>query len=242
MRNLFIGLILTMAGILAVSSLATARSPQAASSTPDLTGVWKIRPGGSPYIFTSDPLPMKPPAQQQYDYNKNTDDPEQHGRDELAPHLRCYPPGMPAILTIPRPFEIVQIPGRILIHYEWDHWSRQIYMDGRAHPEGWPWGWMGHSTGKWDGDTLVVDTVSLSDQTWLDLAGHVHSDALHVVERLRRTSRDTLVDDLTFEDSKMYTKPFKGQKVFQLIPNGKIAEHFVCEDRLLRESRDREKP
>ena len=93
-----------------------------------------------------------------------------------------------------------------------------------------------------EGDTLVVDTAGLTDRSWLDLAGHVHSDALHVVERIRRTNRDTLVVDITFEDPKMYTKPFKGQKVFQLIPNGKLTEHFVCENRLLKESRDREKP
>ena len=92
---------------------------------------------------------------------------------------------------------------------------------------------MGHSIGKWDGDTLVVDTVGLNDKTWLDGLGHPHSDALHLVERIRRVDHATLQFDLTFDDPKAYTKPWMGKQVFKLRPGWEIPEHIICEDHLL---------
>ena len=94
---------------------------------------------------------------------------------------------------------------------------------------------MGHSIGKWDGDTLVVDTIGLNDKTWIDMAGHPHSDALHVVERIHRLNHDILVDDLTFDDSKAYTRTWTGQQVFRLHPTWQVQEHIACEDHLLHE-------
>ena len=96
--------------------------------------------------------------------------------------------------------------------FENNHWVRQIWMDGRAHPTDRAPNWMGHSIGKWDGDTLVVDLVGLNDLTWLDASGRPHSDALHVVERYRRIGHDTLEIELTFDDPKAYTKPWTGKQ------------------------------
>jgi hypothetical protein len=88
---------------------------------------------------------------------------------------------------------------------------------------------MGDSIGKWEGDTLVTDTASFNDKTTLDREGYPHSDAMHLVERIRRVDHDSMVIDLTVDDPKAYTKPWEAKLIFQLRPDWKIMEH-VCED------------
>ena len=105
-------------------------------------------------------------------------------------------------------------------------------MDGQEHPEDLFPNWMGHSIGRWDGDTLVVDTIGLNDKTWLDSEAHPHSDALHVVERFRRVNQDTLTVEVEYEDPEVYTKPWTGELTFQLVPDGKILEWVTCDDRI----------
>jgi len=95
---------------------------------------------------------------------------------------------------------------------------------------------MGHSIGKWDGDTLVIDTVNLKDRNLLDGQGHVHSDALHIVERLKRVAADTLEDEITFDDPKAYTKPWTAKAILKLHPKWEIGEDVICEDRLVNKS------
>ncbi len=92
---------------------------------------------------------------------------------------------------------------------------------------------MGDSIGKWDGDTLVVDTIGMNDHTWLDLSGHPHSEALHVVERIRRVDQNTLQDDFTFEDPPAYKKTLTGKVVYEFRPKGYVLEDILCEDRIL---------
>jgi hypothetical protein len=125
--------------------------------------------------------------------------------------------------------EIVQVPGRVIVLFEFDHFTRQIYTDGRGHDKDLPPTWMGDSIGSWEGDTLVVDTTDFNDKTWIDRGGRPHSDALHVVERIRRVDHDTLEDNLTMEDPKAYTKPWSGQIIFQLKPKWKLME-MACAD------------
>jgi hypothetical protein len=125
--------------------------------------------------------------------------------------------------------QIVQTPGLIVMLFEYDHFTRQIYLDRREHSQNLDPTWMGESIGRWEGDTLVVDTVGLNDKTWLDQVGHPHSDRLNVVERIRRTSHDTLQDDVTIDDPKAYTAPWMGRQVFKLRPNWHLIE-YVCED------------
>ena len=91
---------------------------------------------------------------------------------------------------------------------------------------------MGHSIGRWDGDTLVVDTVGMNDLTWLDGSGNPHSEDLHVVERFRRVNRDTLEVNVTYEDPKVYTKPWTGKMTFRLDPSGELIEWVTCDDRI----------
>ncbi len=148
--------------------------------------------------------------------------------DSQDPILSCLPPGVPRIMLIPFPMRIVQIPGEVIMLFEYDHYARYIRMDRREHAKGLNLTWMGDSIGRWEGDTLVVDTVGLNDKTWLDQVGHPHSDALHVVERIRRIDHDTLQDDLTIDDPRAYTKPWTGRQVFTLKPSWHLLE-YICE-------------
>jgi len=141
----------------------------------------------------------------------------------------CTPPGLPRVYLHPFPMEIVQAPGEIIILFEYDSLRHPIYIDGRKHDETLGPLWMGDSIGHWDGDTMVVDTVNFNDKTWVDRVGHPHSDQLHVVERFRRLDHSHLVDDITIEDPKAYTKPWAAHLDFVLRPTWTLGEQF-CED------------
>jgi len=123
----------------------------------------------------------------------------------------------------------MQIPGRVIMFFEYDHFVRQIFTDGRQHPKDLIPSWMGDSIGTWEGDTLVVDTVGFNDKTWLDGEGHPHSDELHLVERIRRVSHDALTIDFTIDDQKAYTKPWVSHTIFDLKAGWNIGE-VVCVD------------
>jgi hypothetical protein len=99
----------------------------------------------------------------------------------------------------------------VAIVYEYLHYTRFIYTDGKdSHPDPNVIDfWMGHSLGRWDGNSLVVDTTNFNGQTWFDRAGNFHSDALHVVERYTRTSPDVITYEVTIEDPKVFTRPWK---------------------------------
>lgn len=179
------------------------------------------------------PLPMQPWAKEAFDYNR---DPQGFARNEMNPsYAKCYPKGPTTAWEAGVwNFEIIQSARRVFVLYEWDHEVRQIWTDGRAHPQDVGHTWMGHSIGHWDGDTLVVDTIGMNDKTWLDGAGHVHSDALHLMERLRRVDPNTMTLQMTIDDPKAYTRPFTTKiKTFQLKPKWEIEENILCEDKLL---------
>lgn len=154
--------------------------------------------------------------------------------DNMDPYLTsCAPYGIPRLMNHVGPFEILQSKNRVLMLFETGNAMRQIWMDGRGHPEDLDPSWMGHAIGHWDGDTLVVDTVGLTDKSWLDTAGHPHSDALHVIERIRRVDHDTLENTLTFDDPKTYTKSWSSTIIYKLRPDWSLKEDIVCEDKIL---------
>ena len=243
MRNRFIGWTFAAVAMISFALGLFAQLPQQSGRTdsqvptlaPDLSGVWQPLPrGGERHRFMTEPAPMQPWALEEFNYAKNPTVPMGRGRDELEPRYNCLPPGPTGLMLSPRPFEIIQSPRRVLVLHEWDHWVRQIWTDGREHPDGYPITWMGHSIGKWDGDTLVVDTVGInSTSSWIDRAGTPHSDALHVVERFRRLDHGTLEVEFLFDDPKAYTKPWGGKKVYKLGEGWEILEHVVCEELLL---------
>jgi hypothetical protein len=141
----------------------------------------------------------------------------------------CIPPGVPRVWTEPYPFEIISLPGRILILYEYQHLVRQIYTDGRDHPKDLTPTYMGNSVGRWEASTLVVDTIGFNDKTWIDGTKHPHSDELHLVERIQRVGHDVLKIDITIDDPKTYVKPWTVQRIFDLKRGWEISEQ-VCEE------------
>jgi hypothetical protein len=240
MRDRLIGSILAMAAAaLAFQPVSFGQTPARAAApaarTPDFSGVWVRAPGYGRSFNPKEAPPMQPWAAERFNAaREGITDPNQQGRDELDPVITsCAPVGMPRIMLFPRAFEVIQIPGRVLMLFEWDHIVRQIYTGGQKQPEDPDPIWMGYSTGRWEGDTLVVDTIGLTDETWLDSVGHPHSEALHVVERMRRVSADRLEIDFTFDDPKAYTKPWTGKMAYQRMEGWEIIEHFACENREL---------
>jgi len=122
------------------------------------------------------------------------------------PELKCYLPGIPRATYMPHPFQIVQSTNKIQMIYTFSNAARTIHLDTVAGPPDDTW--MGHSVGRWDGDTLVVDVSHFNDKTWFDRAGNFHSDALHVVERFTPVSPDALRYEVTIEDPKVFTRPW----------------------------------
>lgn len=209
---------------------------KAKPSLPDLSGVWDIVRTPDRGRFGQEQPPMQPWAEKKYKVvREGLSDPNERGREELDPNFKCVPPSPARLLTNPHPFEIIQLPVRVILRFEWDRWIREVWTDGRNHPKDLSPTWMGHSIGKWEGDTLVVDTIGVNGLTWLDSSGLPYTDALHMVERIRRRDQETLVIDFWFDDPKAYTKPWSGgQKVYKLKPHWQIAEYVVCEDEVLK--------
>ena len=242
MRGLSTVFVIAALGLVPVVSTGCANqsgAPAAQTTTarPDLSGMWSRvgvapGPGSTRSINPTETPPMTPWAAEKFKaVREGTGGPGDKGRDDLDPVVTsCSPPGLTRIFAFPRPFEILQIPGRVLLHFEWDHWIRQIWTDGREHPKDPDPSWMGHSIGSWDGDTLVVDTVGLNDKTWIDSIGYPHSEALHVIERYRRRSHDELEVNITIDDPKAYTKPWTAHLVFGLRPEWEISEMVNCEN------------
>ena len=195
--------------------LATAAFAQA-----DLSGVWVV--SGSPDIAGD--LPYTAAAMKVWQELKAN----LHDTD---PATFCLPNGVVRVTTLP--YKIVQTPQLVVILSEGNtHSYRRLFLDGRGHQfveDVEPDSWTGHSTAKWEGSTLVVDTIGFNDRTWLDSTGKPHSDALHVVERYRRTNASRLEVEYTLEDSKLLTKKFTFTRVFSLLPGRELREQF-CTD------------
>jgi len=248
MRNRSLGLALAAAALLCSSSVVlgqnagTGGAKALKPAAPDLTGVWR-RSRRAPdkarrytiyeiaFTLSSNVAPMTPWGEAKFKANKPNLGPRAVSlTDSNDPIMKCFPPGVPRVYLLRgEPFEILNASGRIVMLFEYDHFIRNIYTDGRGHAEGLPPSWMGDATGKWDGDTFVVDTVGFNDKTWLDNEGHPHSEDLHVTERIRRVDHDTLTIDTTIDDPKAYTKSWSGHAVYDLKPDWSLGE-MVCED------------
>jgi hypothetical protein len=205
--------------------LETEKAP-ATSPTKSLTGVWLEQTGQGPALLTSSKQepPMTAWGKEQFKANVAGSD----------PHVRCNAAGIPRVDLSARPIEFIQTEKRVLMLYEESHDWRQIWTDGRALATDADPTFNGISVGKWDGDTLVADTADFNDKTWLDNAGHPHSDALHVTERIRRVNHDTLQIAFTIEDPQAYTGPWTtSPRIFKLKPGYHLAEDFCAPDDVL---------
>lgn len=172
-------------------------------------------------------VPFMPWSAAVYDYNLRN-------LAKYDPEGYCLPPGGPRLMVTPFPMEIIQLPEqkRILMIFEGGaHIWREIYMDGRPHPRGDALNptYLGHSVGRWDGDTLVVDVVGFNENTWLDPAGHPHTDMLHLVERFSRPTKNVLHYEATIDDPGAYTRPWTVSWDINWHPIGELSE-YICQE------------
>jgi hypothetical protein len=189
--------------------------PRTPDGKPDLNGIWQVL-GTAHYnleahsalegvpagfsVVEGGPIPYKPEALAKRNENFSK-------RLDLDPIRKCYMPGVPRATYMPFPFEITQTPAHLLFAYEFAHAARTVFLDGTPHMEDLDF-WMGDGRGRWDGDTLVIDTVSLGDQTWFDEAGNYHSEALKVVERFTPSDPTHIAYTVTIDDAKVFTRPW----------------------------------
>ena len=177
---------------------------------------------------------MRPEAMEKYRVQLQAGKVRSIERDVYDPTIKaCAPAGPSRTIARGSAFEIMQFPNRVVLRYEYDHWVRDVWMDGRGHPKDQPTTWMGHSIGWWEGDTLVVETVGMNDLTTLDSPGTPHSESLRFVERYTRVNSDTLEIGTLFDDPVIFTKPIEGIKMtWRLVPNGEISEWVACDDHI----------
>jgi hypothetical protein len=183
--------------------------------------------GGRGGAKTEPQVPFLPWAAAIYNYNSSNE-------SKYDPEGYCLPPGGPRMMATPYPMEIIQLPEqkRIIMIFEGaTHIWREIYMDGRPHPQGDALNptYLGHSVGRWEGDTLVVDVVGFNEQTWLDYYGHPHTDQLHVVERFSRPNKRTLKYEALVDDPGAYSKPFTIRWDIPWNATGELAE-YICQE------------
>ena len=143
--------------------------------------------------------------------------------------LRFHELHQSGIFILPNPWEIVQIPGRVLMFFEEQHLWREIWTDGRAMPKDPDPSWLGYSVGHWEGDTLVVETVGFRDDVWLDVQGSPLTGQAKLTERFKRLNYGSLQIDVTIEDPTAYTRPFTVRVNQKLYPDAELIE-FICNE------------
>jgi hypothetical protein len=224
---LTIGMALT-AGQQTPASGTTYRAPRTKDGKPDLNGIWQAMNSANWDIAPHNATPASPKlesligalsamppglgiveggvvpylpaalAQKKENFEKRfTEDPE----------AKCYLPGVPRMMYMPYPLQIIQGTSHIAMVSEYKSALRDIYMDN--HRKAPADSWMGWSNGKWEGETLVIDTTGFNDRSWFDRAGNFHSDSLHVVERITAASPYHLNYEATIEDPQVFSKPWK---------------------------------
>ncbi len=203
--------------------------PRLANGKPDLSGIYSFGGGGAPAAAGGrgaagrGAAPVGPelkPGMEKYRVVRGPNDP--------GALSDCMPIAGPAAFTVPYQFQIQQTPGYTIILHEYPGVFRIVPTNGVAHPVDPDPTWMGDSVGKWDGDTLVVDTIGFNTRT--ELSGFKHSEALHIVERFSRPDFETLQYDATLEDPNVFVRPWTVSRTFPLRPDLNKIDEFVCEN------------
>jgi hypothetical protein len=235
--SIVMSIVLTVAVAVSLPGAQTPTNtmPRTPDGKPDLSGIWQVMntaawdiqdhtaqkgvPAGVGVVVGNE-IPYKPEAlaKKRENYaNRATADPES----------KCYLPGVPRIMYMPYPFQIFQKADQITMLFEYVHATRVLYTNGTPHPPGHIDWWMGDSRGRWEGDTLVVDVVHFNDQTWFDRAGNFHSEQLHLTERFTPLDRDHITYEVTVEDPKVFTAPWRMSMVLyrHREPNAQLLEY-----------------
>jgi hypothetical protein len=219
----------TVAGSATTATEAKKDTPRTADGKPDLTGVYNApfggggRGRGAAAAAPTDGIARTPtlkPGNEKYKVVR--------GPTDAGLTSDCMPLGVPGSYNVPYPFQIIQAPNTITIFYEYPNTFRIIPIDGRPHPADVDPTWMGNSVGKWDGDTLVVDSIGFNEKTEVD--GYHHTEALHTVERFHRTDMNTVQYQVTIEDPNVFVGPWTESKTFTLRPEVEKIDEFVCEN------------
>lgn len=204
----------------------SAPAPRTPEGKPDFSGIWSAPGFSTRYLenLAADgvEVPMQPWAAALYQQRQ-----ENYGKDR--PSGNCLPHSVTDFDAHHMPKKVIQTSGLIVMLFESYHTFRQIFIDGRSLPQDGDPGWFGYSIGKWEGDTLVVDTVGLNEKTWLDDGGHPHSDALHVIERFQRPDFGHMQLQVTIDDPKAYTRPWTVKIPWQYLPDTELLD-WVCEN------------
>jgi len=214
----------------------SAPTPRTADGKPDLSGIWWVPDSSVEGVdappkyslnlaagLNPDDLGMLPWArdlmrQRQADQRKD------------MPTSRCLPWPVPSMAAVPVPFRIIQTSDSIVILHEELNMFRQIFLDGRDLSENPNPTWLGYSKGRWQGDTLVVDTRGFNDRSWLDGLGHPHTEALHVTERYRRLDFGHMELEFTIDDPKTYSKVWTNKMPVELTPLDTQLYEDVCHE------------
>jgi hypothetical protein len=240
-----VGALLLAATSVTAQQARTYRAPRTPDGKPNLNGIWQtmntatwnIEPhpaGPSPVrelgaagavpaglgVVEGGEIPYLPEARKKQQENYAN-------RLKLDPEIKCYLPGVPRATYQGMPFQIIQSTTHIMLIHEFAGAVRTIYMTD--HSEAPADSWMGWSNGRWEGETLVVDTKGFNDLSWFDRAGNFHSEALHVVERFTPRSAETITYEVTIEDPKVFSRPWKmSMPLYKHVePNARILE-FRC--------------
>jgi hypothetical protein len=185
---------------------------------PNFTGVWEVGRGGGGPAQQMSLTPQYAAIQKAY---------REHPAED-SPAANCVPPGMPGIMTQPYPIEFLFTPGKVTILIEAYMQIRHIYTDGRKHPDDPDLTYNGNSIGRWEGDTLVVDSVGFTKDTPLGGAGVRHSEKMHIVERVHLKDPNTLEIVTIIDDPEALAKPFTRTSVFSRHSDWTMAE-YICQ-------------
>jgi hypothetical protein len=207
--------------------ILTAPPPKLPDGKPDLSGIWQAN--GPKWLrslagdLKPEDYPFRPEGKALYDQRKDG------SLAKYEPDANCLPQGVPKINATPVPFKFVQTPGMVVILYEAFNLWRQVFMDGRELVKDPNPSWLGYSTGRYEGDTLVVETTGFNGKVWLDQLGLPQTEAGRVTERFRRKDFGHLEMRVTIDDPKAYTKPWTVTEEAVLQPDTELLE-FICNE------------
>jgi len=201
----------------------SAPAPRTADGKPDISGLWLTRG-----IYIGDiakdlkgDVPFQAWAKELFEHRRQT-------LSKEDPTGRCIPGGVPRSTAVPYPFKILNTQSNIIVVlYEAVHSYRQIFTDGRPLPKDPNPNWLGYSVGKWDGDTLVVESAGFNDNVWLDNNGHPATENLRVTERFRRKNFGSMDIEVVIDDPKAYTRPWTVTLPLALQPDTELLE-YIC--------------
>ncbi|MEQ1884259.1 MAG: hypothetical protein ABL967_04305 [Bryobacteraceae bacterium] len=231
MRKSFPAILMMFAFFVGLNAQENGAPKAAPAPKRDMNGVWMMRNPNPIRQYSNSTFSKEEPAMTEWAKEKFKQAKASNQGDYTLdttndPVLsKCYPPGTPRVYFHPYPFEFIQTANSMLMMFEYDHWTRRIWTDGRKSPEDPDPSWMGYAVGHWENDTtFVVETNGFNDRTWIDRRGHPHSTEMRVKETFRRIDFDHLQVDFDIRDPKALEKPWLSTFYFELRPKWELGE------------------